>query len=95
MGPEREEVHVLARIAGFSRLGDQALGLSEIHAHRLSLEISSCNEYPHVKPSTVCTCLYAWGTPLMHDIHRGRGGTPLMYDIHRVWKEGRMYENIL
>ena len=34
MGPEREEVHVLARVAGFSRTGDQAPGLSEIHAYR-------------------------------------------------------------
>ena len=69
MGPEREEVHVLARVAGFSRLGDQAPGLSEIHAHRPLLEISSCNECPHERSSIVCTCLYAWGTPLMHDIH--------------------------
>lgn len=73
MGPEREEVHFSQGLLVSRGLVIKLCGLGELHLFRgpVASELGYWSSCHHVKSTIICTCLYAWGKPLMHDVHRG------------------------
>lgn len=77
MGPEREEVHFSQGLLVSRGLVIKLRGLSELHLYQevIVFESNYLKLCHHVKSIMICTCLYAWGKPLMHDVHRGEKDT--------------------